>query len=156
MMQNFSPVLQQNSTAWPPPSAAAFLCRGCAWVCTMDLCSLLTSGISRSHEKPPNFSFGVFTGDSPDIGRGRKIYYIQHFSYRPPLQSFFFLNLKSSPRFHLFCFVCVFLLWSLFFTTSRANESHHPKTPTNPGAIWPNLDGRTSPLWLRRVRSEIT
>lgn len=48
--------------------------------------------------------------------------YIQHFSYRPPLQSFFFLNLKSSPRFHLFCFVCVFLLWSLFL---------QPQGPTN-------------------------
>lgn len=113
----------------------------------------------RRHKNWPRKTaktFRRFYGDSRTLEEGER--YIQHFHIARPCNRFFLIwNLQRGfISFVLF----VFLLWSVavesLFTTSRANESHHPKTPTNPGAIWPNLDGRTSPLWLCRVRSEIT
>lgn len=131
MMQIFSRA-SQNSTACS--CAAAFRAEdahGCVlWIYAAFL-PLAFPGA------PTAETFGVLPAIAGH-GRGRKIY--TAFSYRPPLQSFFFnwiLHRGNTP-------------------TSRTNESHHPKTPTNPGAIRPNLDGRTSPLWLCRVRSEFS
>ena len=81
---------------------------------------------------------GVFTGESPDIGRGRKIYTAFFISPAPAIVFFFEFEIFTAVSSFLFC-LCIFAVESLF-ATSRANESHHPKTPTIPqeryGQTW--------------------
>ena len=129
MMQNFSPVLHKILPLAPVPPYVPRMRMGVYYG------FMQPSYLWHFQERrPPNFT--AFYRDSWTWKRENEIYSI---FISLALQSFFFLNLKSSPRFHLFCFVCVFLLWSLFLQPQGPTNltiRKHQRTQERYGQTW--------------------